>query len=130
MAKRPADVSTYIASAPPQARSMLRVIRRAIHKAAPRAAEKISYGMPYYGLHGRLAYFAAFKSHVSFFVMGSATRTKFAKQLRPYLKGVATLKFPIGTAVPVTLIKRLVQERMAENESRMKRSVRRSGGYA
>src|SRR5690606_20549688 len=62
-----ATVADYIAKAPKWARGTLRELRRVIRKAAPEARESISYQMPYYSQNGRLAYFAAFRSHCSFF---------------------------------------------------------------
>jgi uncharacterized protein YdhG (YjbR/CyaY superfamily) len=96
---------------------MLRKIRAAIRAAAPRAEEKLSYGMPYYSHRGRLVYFAAFREHVSVFVPGRVLET-FAGQVAPYRRGKATLRFPIGGRLPIGLIGRLVRARRLENESR------------
>lgn len=115
--KRPKSVNDYLAATPPPARAMLRQIRAAIRSAAPRAEEKISYGMPYYSEGGRLAYFAAFRAHVSVFIPGGVLKA-FAKETKAYTRGKATLRFPIGTRVPVGLIKRLVRARRRENEAR------------
>ena len=112
----PVAVTAYIAGAPPPARLMLTRIREAIKAAAPRAQEKLSYGMPYYSQQGRLAYFAAFRDHVSVFIPGRVLAA-FAKEIKPYWRGKATLQFPIGTRVPVGLIGRLVRARRRENES-------------
>jgi uncharacterized protein YdhG (YjbR/CyaY superfamily) len=88
-----------------------------VKSAAPKAEEKISHSMPYYSHHGRLAYFAAFKNHVSFYVMGQA-REQYAKELKPYATSKATLRFPIGTRIPVTLLRRLIRARVRENEAK------------
>ena len=93
--KGPKGVTEYIAAAPPAARVMLKQLRAAIKAAAPAAEEKLSYGMPYYSLNGRLAYFAAFTKHVSVFIMGGVLKD-FAKEVKPYWRGKATLQFPIG----------------------------------
>jgi len=112
----PGAVTAYIAAATPRARLMLRKIRAAIKAAAPRAVEKLSYGMPYYSHHGRLVYFAAFRDHVSVFIPGRVLKT-FAKEIKPWWRGKATLQFPIGTRVPVGLIGRLVRARRRENDA-------------
>ena len=62
--KKPENVDAYIANAPNQVKTTLKLLRATIKKAAPQAQEKISYGMPYYSLNGRLAYFAAHKNHI------------------------------------------------------------------
>ena len=112
-----AAVTAYIASAPSAARPMLKQIRAAIRAAAPRAEEKLSYGMPYYSLQGRLAYFAAFRAHVSVYIPGR-TLEDFERAIAPYWRGKATLQFPIGSRLPVELLRRLVRARRRENEGR------------
>ena len=112
----PRAVTAYISAAPPPARLMLKRIRAAIKAAAPRAEEKLSYGMPYYSHHGRLAYFAAFRDHVNVFIPGRVLAA-FATEIKPYWRGKATLQFPIGTRVPVGLIGRLVRARRRENDA-------------
>ena len=112
-------VAGYIASAPPPAREMLRQIRTAIRSAAPGAAEKIGYGMPFYeykfpGYKGRLVYFGAFAKHVSLFIVPRNVPASLAAQVRKYKAEKATLQFPLGTRVPTGLIKKLVKLRMKE----------------
>ena len=117
-------VDAYIAAAAPKARPMLRLIRRAIKAGAPRAVEGTSYRMPYYQHHGRLAYFAAFKHHVSFYALGRSTE-RYAKQVARYRSSKATLQFPLGSKVPEALIRKLVEARAAENEAKAR--ARRRG---
>jgi len=62
------DVDEYIANAPEEVRGKLQGIRAVIKKAVPDAEERISYGMPYYGYQGRLAYFAYAKGHIGLYV--------------------------------------------------------------
>ena len=111
------SVAAYIAAASPQARPMLRLLRAAIRSAAPTAEETISYRIPYYSHHGRLVYFAAFKNHVSLYVMGSA-KSLYAKEIERYQTSKSTLRFPLGTRVPVLLVKKLVRARVKENEAK------------
>jgi len=117
------DVAAYIAAAPAKSRPMLRQLRRAIRAAAPKADERISYRMPYYHHHGRLIYFAAYQNHVGLYIMGSA-KGELAAELKPYQTSKATLRFPIGSAVPVALVKRLVKERVKENEAKARATKR------
>lgn len=109
------QVDAYIAAAPPPARPMLRQLRQIVRAAAPRAEERLSYRMPYYHYHGRLAYFSAFKHHVSFFVMARGKKA-FASDMKPYQTSPSTLRFPYGTRLPVTLLRKLIQARVKENE--------------
>jgi uncharacterized protein YdhG (YjbR/CyaY superfamily) len=109
-------VASYIATAPVPARPMLRALRRIVRANAPKATEKISYGIPYYDFHGRLIYFAAFKKHVGVYVMGKS-KEKFAAEMKPYRKTKATLQFPFATKIPERLIARIVRARVKENEA-------------
>jgi uncharacterized protein YdhG (YjbR/CyaY superfamily) len=120
----PKTVSAYIAAAPSPARGMLRQLRAAIRSAAPKAQESISYGMPYYSFHGRLTYFAAFRDHVSLFVWGPVLK-RYAAEIRKYQTSRATLRFPIGTRIPVALVKKLVTARRKENEEAAKAKKKR-----
>ena len=109
-------VDEYIASAPEPAQQMMKQIRTAIRAVAPEAQEKISYRMPFYeykfpGYKGRLAYFAAFKDHVSFFAIPGNVPAGLAKKLEKYKAAKATLQFPLGTKVPIALLKQLVRLR-------------------
>ena len=113
------QVDAYNASAPKAAQPMLRLLRRTIRASAPAATETLSYGMPYYHLHGRLTYFAAFSKHVSLFVMGRPTPT-LAREMKPYQTSKATLRFPLGTPVPVRLVAKIVRARARENEAKRK----------
>ncbi|MFO0702745.1 MAG: DUF1801 domain-containing protein [Candidatus Andersenbacteria bacterium] len=114
-----ASVSAYIAAAPAQARPMLRQLRALTRAAAPRAAEGISYRIPYYSYHGRLVYFGAFSNHCSLFVASGSTLRAFARELRGYKISTGTLQFPFGTKLPGALIKKLVKARVKENERRV-----------
>jgi len=114
--KGPKGVTAYIAASPLKTRSMLKQLRATIKAAAPAAEEKLSYGMPYYSLNGRLAYFAAFRDHVSVFLPGRVLE-EFAKEVKPYWHGKATLQFEIGAKLPLALIARLVRARRRANEA-------------
>ena len=107
------QVSAYIAAAPVPARAMLRQLRSVIRTGAPEAEEKLSYGMPYYGLHGRLIYFAAFKSHVSVFLMGRS-KQQFAAETARWRTTANTMRLAFGERVPAGLLKRIVRARVKE----------------
>lgn len=112
---KPKNVKAYIAAAPLPARSMLKQLRAAVKSAAPKATEGMSYGMPYYSYRGRLIYFAAFKHHIGLYVMGRSQRM-YLREAKKYKKTKATLQFPLGTKIPVALVKKLVKARAAEND--------------
>jgi len=111
--KEPSNVDDYIAAAPKNVQGKLRQIRQVIRESAPEAEEKLSYGMPYYSLNGRLVYFAYFKDHVSLFAMPSAIK-KFDKEIEPYHRSKATVGFALDKPLPTSLIKKMVAFRVAE----------------
>jgi uncharacterized protein YdhG (YjbR/CyaY superfamily) len=119
------EVDAYIAAAPKAAQPLLRQLRRTIKGAAPRAAERISYRIPFYEYKGRLIYFAAFKDHVSMYPSGDA------KGLEEYLTEKATLRFPLDRPLPLDRIRKLIEERVrqrdAGKEVRMVPASRRPG---
>jgi uncharacterized protein YdhG (YjbR/CyaY superfamily) len=83
-----------------------------IWEVAPDAQERLSYGMPYYEYHGRLIYFSAFKNHLGVYPVGEAAKHK---DLKRYMTGKGTYRFPLDQPMPLDLIKRLVQARAAAN---------------
>jgi uncharacterized protein YdhG (YjbR/CyaY superfamily) len=62
-----AAVDAYIDRFPKDVQKLLRQMRLAIRKAAPKAIERISYGIPTFYQDGNLVHFAAFKSHIGFY---------------------------------------------------------------
>lgn len=109
------EVDKYIAKAPIALQERLKEIRKTIKSVAPKAEEKISYGMPYYGYKGRLAYFAYFKNHIGLYLTPPITKM-FKKELKDYETHMATIRFPHDKKLPITLIKKLVKARIKLNE--------------
>lgn len=119
----PKTVDAYIAAAPAAVRPKLRQLRATIRAAAPRATETISYQMPYYAYHGRLIYFALQRTHVGLYMLGRA-KTRYAKELAPYLSGASTARFPLDARLPTGLIRKVVAERVRENDERARSKKR------
>lgn len=118
--KRAKDVDEYIASAPKEVQSKLNQIRQAIKSAAPDAEEKISYGMPYYGYKGRLAYFAYAKNHIGLYAMPQIVETHLG-ELKKYQTAKATIRFPLNEELPIPLIKKLVKAGIKRNVESQKK---------
>lgn len=115
--KHPKTVEDYISHAPEDIQSKLRQLRACIKKIAPNATEKISYGMPYYGYHGRLAYFSYAKNHIGLYLTPPIIE-QYAQELKDYGTSTATIRFPHEQILPISLIKQLVKARMKLNEEK------------
>ena len=117
MAKKPRTIDEYLAGLDAESRTALQKVRRAIHAAAPKAAEGISYGMPAFRLNGKLiAGFQAAANHCSFHPMSGATVATLHAELAKYDTSRGTIRFSPRAALPASLIRQLVKARIAEAE--------------
>jgi uncharacterized protein YdhG (YjbR/CyaY superfamily) len=111
------DVEAYLARVPEPARSTLQKVRATIRLAVPaEATEALSYGIPAFRYKGALVGYAAFKNHCSFFPMNASLLDALADDLQGYRTSKGTLQFPLDKPLPVTLVKKMVKARVAENE--------------
>lgn len=117
-AKQVDPVDEYLNGVPEEARAALERLRGAIRAAAPEAIETISYGVPTYSYHGPLVGFAAFKNHLSFFVMSTAVMDAYGDQLERYDTAKGTIRFQSDRPIPAALVEKLVWARVSENEAR------------
>ena len=135
--KKSAEVDAYIEAAPETVRPQLRRLRALIRAEAPKATEKMSYGIPFYEygvkpgtFASRLIYFAAQKRHIALYPAGDA------KGLEQYLTERSTLRFPLGQPLPMERIRLLVRSRVKERAAAMETQAAeaapasRSGGSA
>ena len=109
------DVNEYIASAPKEVKGRLNEMRKIIKEVAPKAEEKISYGMPYYGYKGRLVYFAFAKNHIGLYIPPPIIE-EHKSELKDYVTAKSTVQFPNDKKLPASLIKKLVKARIKWND--------------
>lgn len=110
----PKTIDAYIAEFPEATQAILQEIRAAIQAAAPAAEEAISYQMPTFKLKGNLVHFAAYKNHIGFYPVPTGIEA-FKKELSIYKGGKGSVQFPIDQPMPLELIKKIVDFRVAEN---------------
>ena len=120
----PKNIDEYIASFPAGVQSILEKIRSTIRKAAPAAAERISYKIPAFTLNGDLIYFAAFKKHIGLYppVRGDE---RLRKAIAPYRGEKGNLRLPLDEPIPYALITRIVKFRMKEHRAKISRRARK-----
>ncbi len=112
-------IDEYIDAAPEQSQLLLKALRQTIHKAAPEAGEKISYGVPTITFHGNLVHFGGFKDHIGFFP-GSAGVTNFEKELSGYETSKGTIRFPLDKPLPLDLVAKITEFRVDQNLNKKK----------
>jgi uncharacterized protein YdhG (YjbR/CyaY superfamily) len=115
-------VNEYLAAVPEPARSTLKKVRAAIRAASPAAtAEVISYGIPMYKYNGMLIGFAAYPKHCSLFLATSSLLKMFRDELSRYQTSKGTIRFPPDEPLPASLVKKIVEARVAQNDQRKTR---------
>ena len=114
----PATVDEYLAALPEDRRGPMQQLRDTIRAAAPDATEVITYKMPGFKRNGRffLSY-DAFKHHYSVFPSTDPMIAALGDELAPYLVGKGTIRFPASRPIPVDLVRRIAEIRVAENDA-------------
>lgn len=107
-------IDEYIANFPASVQQRLQQIRATIKAAAPDAQEKISYQMPTFYLHGNLVHFAVYTWHIGFYPAPSGIEA-FQAELSTYKGAKGSVQFPLDQPLPLDLVRRIVEYRVAEN---------------
>jgi uncharacterized protein YdhG (YjbR/CyaY superfamily) len=110
-------IDEYIAAFPEDTQALLQAVRATIPAAAPDAVERISYNMPAFAQEGNLVYFAALKHHIGLYPTSSGIAA-FQQEISAYESSKGAVKFPKDQPMPLDLITKIVQFRVAENLNR------------
>jgi|SRR5687767_5336351 len=122
---KPNSIDEYIAGFPKTTQKILKQVRATIKKAAPKAGEKISYGIPTFTLNDRyLIYFAGFKNHISIYPAPRGNEI-FKKELSAYKGGKGTVQFPLDKPIPLDLITRIVKFKIKESSVEAKNKTKK-----
>jgi uncharacterized protein YdhG (YjbR/CyaY superfamily) len=112
---KPKSIDDYLAGLDPERRKALSTLRERILSIIPDAEECISYSMPAFRLHGKVvAGFLATKPGASYFPFSGTTLDSVAGLLTGYSRTKSGLHFDLARGVPVTLLRKLIQARLAE----------------
>lgn len=113
------EVDDYLSGVAEPGRSTLQTLRRTILQIIPEADEVISYKVPAFRARGKtVAGFAAFKNHLSYLPFSGSILGQFADQLEGYSMTKSALHFPLDRPLPDTLVRKLLEARLAEVERR------------
>jgi uncharacterized protein YdhG (YjbR/CyaY superfamily) len=112
-------IDEYHASVPRPVRDLLQKLRDAIRAAAPKAEETISYNMPAFKMNKMLVYYAAAKNHIGFYPTPGPIQY-FKNDLAGYETSKGAIQFPIEKGIPVTLVKKIIKYRVAEDAAKTK----------
>ena len=118
MAAKPKTIDEYLASLSDDKRAALEKLRKTIRGAAPKAEECISYSLPAFRQNGMLVGFGATANHCAFYLMSSTTVDAYKDELKGYDTSKGTIRFQADKPLPVSLVRKLVKARIAENEGR------------
>jgi uncharacterized protein YdhG (YjbR/CyaY superfamily) len=115
-----ASVEEYLATLPDERRVGVEELRQTVNAAAPEATETIAYEMPALRSHGSqfLVSYAAYKNHYSLFPASEAVVEALGDELKPYLSGKGTIRFPANRPIPTALVTKILKVRLRENAAR------------
>ena len=110
-------VDDYIAAAPKDKRAALMKLRKTIKAAAPKATERIGYGLAGFKHNGKpLVYFGYWKAHYALYGISNSFIDAYA-ELKAYdLSNKGTIRFPADKPIPHRLVRKIVKARIAEVE--------------
>lgn len=119
----PQNIDAYLASVPdPAAKKTLTALRTQLRKLLPKATETLSYQMPTFKVDGAaVAGFAFFKNHCGYYPFSGSVVPALKSELDGYTTSKSGVTFPPDEPLPVKLVKKLVQARLAEIATRAKK---------
>ncbi len=118
--KIPKNIDDYVDRFPKEVQQLLKKMRLTIKKAAPKAKEAISYGIPTFTLAGNLVHFAAYKSHIGFYP-GASAIAAFRNELSAYKGAKGSVQFPLDEPLPLAVVSRIVKFRVKQSSSKQKK---------
>ena len=109
-----ATIDECIATYPKDVQAVLQKLRATIKKAAPKAEETISYGIPTFKLYGNLVHFSGYKHHIGFYP-GAGGIKAFSKEISGYKSAKGSVQFPLDKPLPYALVTKIVKFRVKQN---------------
>ena len=115
----PKTVNDYMETQLPKQRKALSKLRKIILEELPGAEETISYQIPTAKYKGKpVVGYAAFSNHYSLYPMSGSVFTTLEKELAEYETSKGTVRFDYDKPVPIALIKKIVAEKLKQNDKK------------
>ncbi len=111
------EVDVYINGFDEEIRKRLTMIRELGFALVPDAKECIKYGIPTVLHHGNLFHYAGFKNHIGLYPLPSGMEA-FREELKSYKQGKGSVQFPHSAPLPLDLIRRIIEFRIADNDKK------------
>jgi uncharacterized protein YdhG (YjbR/CyaY superfamily) len=118
-ARPPSPIDDYLQSVPEDRRKALEDLGAKIRSIVPDAEECLSYRIPAFRLGGAIvAGFHATKKGCSYFPFSGSTLKTVARYVRGYDQTKSALHIAPDKGLPMALVRRLINARLAEIEKR------------
>jgi uncharacterized protein YdhG (YjbR/CyaY superfamily) len=115
MARKPTTIDDYLATVNEERRTALESLRATIRSIIPEAEECISYSIPAFRLHGVVvAGFSPTAKGCSYFPFSGSTLKTLTRHLGGYEQTKSSLHFSPDRPLPTTLVRKLIEARIAE----------------
>lgn len=110
-----AEIDAYVDALDEPKKTTLGELRGTIRDLLPDAEECLSYGMPAFKVHGKIiAGFAAYKNHLSYMPHSGSVISAVGDLAAGYTTTKGSLQFPVDQPLPVSLVRKLLDVRMAQ----------------
>lgn len=114
----PAAVDEYLAAVPEEQRTTLKKLRKFILSEAPDSTQRVAYGgAVIFRLKSDLVGFAAYKGHLSFFVMSPPLAKKLKDEVKDHKISGATIHFTPDNPLPDSLVRKIIKARIKEQQA-------------
>ena len=118
MAAKPTTTDAYLTTVSADRRVALEKLRKTILSILPNAEECISYSMPAFRYGGHVvAGFLATRKGCSYFSFSGTTLATLAADVKTYDQTKSALHFDPAHPLPVALVRKLLEARIAESEA-------------
>ena len=115
MAEKAKTFDECLAAIDADKRAVLEKLRKTIRTIVPKAEECVSYGLAAFRLDGKpIAGLGATATHCAYYPMSGSIVESLADDLADCETSKGAIRFPAEKPLPATLVRKLIQARIAE----------------